>query len=393
MTAPRPVFRVIDTGLRGGRANIAFDQALIELHVEQRIPDTIRFLEFSPCVLVGRHQNLAEEVDLAYCAEHGVEVGRRVTGGGGLYLDASQFGWELVFHRATLGVRDLADATQRICEAAAAGLSLLGVPVHYRPRNDLEIDGRKVGGTGGFFDNDTLFYQGTVLLGFDAARMTHALRVPAAKLAKRALTEAAARMIGLDQALGRPVAPADAKAALLRGFADRLGLTIQPGSIGPEEEDRAASLLHSEIGTEDFVCGPHVAAAAPHASADLATAGGRLRVDFRLEGPDRSLIREALITGDFFVTPPRAIFDLEASLRGSAAAAAPQAIRHTLASRGATCLGFTPDDLARAAEQALGLCGAAPAPGASTASDPAQSVKGIHNRDLSSTQGSKPPLP
>lgn len=352
MSAPGLVFRVIDTGQRGGRANMAFDQALIELHVERRIPDTIRFLQFSPCVLVGRHQNLAEEVDLDYCAEHGVEVGRRVTGGGALYLDPSQFGWELVFNRATLGVRDLADAARRICEAAAAGLSQLGIPVHYRPRNDLEIDGRKVGGTGGFFDNDTLFYQGTVLLDCDAARMTHALRVPAAKLAKRALTEAAARMIGLNQALGRPVAPADAKAALLRGFADNLGLTLQLGGIGQQEEARAAALLQDEIGTEDFVHGPQ-APAAPHASAELATAGGRLRVDFRLEGPDRGLIREALITGDFFVTPPRIIYDLEASLRGSPAADAPHAIRHLLASRSATCLGFTPDDLARAADQAL----------------------------------------
>jgi choline dehydrogenase-like flavoprotein len=38
--------RVIDTGLRPARWNIAFDQALIELHRGARIPDTIRFLRF-----------------------------------------------------------------------------------------------------------------------------------------------------------------------------------------------------------------------------------------------------------------------------------------------------------------------------------------------------------
>ena len=51
-------------------------------------------------------------------------------------------------------------------------------------------------------------------------------------------------------------------------------------------------------------------------SASLTGRGGSVRADIRLEGPRRDLIREVLITGDFFVTPPRVIFDLEARLRG-----------------------------------------------------------------------------
>ena len=51
-------------------------------------------------------------------------------------------------------------------------------------------------------------------------------------------------------------------------------------------------------------------------SASLTGRGGTVRADIRLEGPHRDRIREALITGDFFVTPPRVVFDLEASLRG-----------------------------------------------------------------------------
>ncbi len=57
-------FRVIDTGLREGRANIAFDQAMIEAHKAGQIPDTIRFLRFPPTALVGRHQALGREVRL-----------------------------------------------------------------------------------------------------------------------------------------------------------------------------------------------------------------------------------------------------------------------------------------------------------------------------------------
>ena len=46
----RPL-RVIDTGIRGGREKVAFDQALIEARNAGRVPETLRFLRFRPCTL------------------------------------------------------------------------------------------------------------------------------------------------------------------------------------------------------------------------------------------------------------------------------------------------------------------------------------------------------
>ena len=56
------------------------------------------------------------------------------------------------------------------------------IDARFRPRNDIEVGGQKLCGTGGFFDGDTLFYQGTVLIDVDPARMMACLNVPAAKL-------------------------------------------------------------------------------------------------------------------------------------------------------------------------------------------------------------------
>jgi hypothetical protein len=116
---------------------------------------------------------------------------RRITGGGAIYFDEGQLGWSLVFDRSTLQIASLADLAREICEAAAAGLRRLGVDARYRPRNDIEVDGSKLSGTGGFFDGNTLFYQGTMLVDMDVARMLAALNVPQQKLAKRALDSAA----------------------------------------------------------------------------------------------------------------------------------------------------------------------------------------------------------
>ena len=108
------VFRVIDTGIRDGRRQIAFDQALIDARRTGAIPDTIRFLRFPPTALIGRHQSLSRELRIDYCRANGVGLVRRITGGGAIYFDEGQLGWSLVFHRATLGIASLGELARVI---------------------------------------------------------------------------------------------------------------------------------------------------------------------------------------------------------------------------------------------------------------------------------------
>ena len=344
--------RVIDTGIRGGRENVAFDQALVEAHAAGRIPDTIRFLRFRPSALVGRHQILSHEVRLEYCARHGIEVGRRITGGGGLYLDEGQVCWELVLERGRLG-GDLAGVAARICAAAAAGLRRLGVPAEFRPRNDIEAHGRKLSGTGGLVDGRTLFFQGTLLVEFDPTRMIEALRVPVEKLARRDLDDARKRVTTVTEILGFTPPVSDIQEALLAGFREHLGLQTQRGEVTPGEEALALRLHDEDVGTEDFVVGPDAPASEPGlVSASLVRRGGSLRADLRLEGPQRR-IREALVTGDFFVSPTRAVFDLEAALRGVAADEAGEAVARFFARGGRELVGLSPLDFRELVESAL----------------------------------------
>ena len=355
MSSQGKPFRVIATGLRGGRANIAFDQALIEARREQKIPDTIRFLRFRPSALIGIHQYLSHELKLDYCKAHGIETVRRITGGGGLYFDEGQIGWELVFDRATLGAMDLAEVTRRICEAAALGLQKLGVPAHYRPRNDIEVDGRKISGTGGFFDGNLIFYQGTLLIDFDSAKMLACLNVPAEKLAKRAIDSAAQRIITMREVLGSALPDLETiYQGLVAGFAEGLGINPSWGEISEYEEELAEQAFRDEIGTDAYV---NMLDAPPaddaSVSASFTGRGGTVRADIRLEGPHRDRIREVLITGDFFITPPRVVFDLEAALRGLNVANAGDAVGTFFGRTRADFLSLSAGDFRQTIEMAL----------------------------------------
>jgi len=311
-------FRIIDTGVREGRSNIAFDAALIELRQAGKVPDTIRFLRFPPTALLGRHQDLSREIDVDYCRTNGVGTVRRITGGGAIYLDEGQLGWEIVFHRSSLGIAALPDLAREICNAVAAGLSTLGVDARFRPRNDIEVDGRKISGTGGFFDGDILIYQGTVLVDLNPEHMVSALNVPESKLKKRDLDSASQRVVTLKELLGDnlPDMPT-IKQAIVGGLCEHFGISAEEGDISADEETLAQQFFDEEIGTDDFVAEINNPGSEEAVFSGSHTgAGGTVNAFVKLEGAPRSVLQRVLISGDFFVTPPRVVFDLEAHLQG-----------------------------------------------------------------------------
>jgi lipoate-protein ligase A len=348
----RPL-QVIDSGVTEGRLNIALGQALIDGHRSGELPDTLRFLRFPPTALIGRHQVLAQEVNLDFCRDHGVGLARRITGGGAIYLDPGQLGWELVIRRGTLGGGDLTDLARRICEAAAGGLRKLGVEAAFRPRNDIEVGGRKISGTGGFFDGDTLFFQGTVLVDLDPERMLGALRVPRAKLEKRALDSAAQRVVTLRELLGErcPGLP-EIQAALAAGLAEGLALEPMSAELAPATRAKARRLYEEEIGRDEFLDEVQ-APVSDCQSGEHTGAGGTIRTHLTLQGAARNRVGSVLFTGDFFVTPPRVLMDLEAALRGAPVDTIDQVLERFFQEAEVDALSVSRDDFAASIRAAL----------------------------------------
>ncbi|MBL4617117.1 MAG: lipoate--protein ligase family protein [Robiginitomaculum sp.] len=350
----KPEFRVIDTGLRSGRENIAFDAAMIEAHQTAAIGDSIRFIHFKPCALVGRHQDLSRELKLNYCTDNNIQTVRRITGGGAIYMDQGQIGWALVFSRKTLNISDLGELTKAICEAAAHGLSKLGIEVQFRPRNDIEVGGRKIGGSGGFFDGNTLFFQGTVLIDTDPSVMMSALNVAKTKLQKRQLDDASTRVTTLKQLLETTPTIEAIKQTLLTGFEEKLGISLRHENPYPEEEHLAKQYFDEEIGQDDYVHEIDRAdAQAGVLHGSHTGAGGTVEAFVRLEGNNDERLREVLLTGDFFVTPPRIVLDLESHLRRVEVCEISQEVQEFFAKSEVDLLSISPDDFVSAIENAL----------------------------------------
>lgn len=346
------VWRLIDTGLRSAAENMALDRAILEAHQAGEIPNTLRFLQFEPAALVGYHQSVVQELDADYCRKHGVAIQRRITGGGAIYFDPGQLGWELYFRKQDLGRAEMTAISRVICEAAAAGLARLGVKALFRPRNDIEVDGKKISGTGGAFDGDSVLFQGTVLVDFDIAAMLKVLRIPAEKLSAHAIASARERVTCLKSLLGRAPAMAAVKDAVSGGLADALGIEFRQGALDPREEARFRTALQ-EIEHPDWIyLVDRPQSDAPMREAVYKAAGGLIRVRAMVD-TFKNRLSQVVFTGDFFINPKRAVSDLEAHLRNVPLAEVPERIQAFFAAHPADMLTLTVDDFVRACAAAV----------------------------------------
>ena len=310
-------FRLLDTGPRDAATNMALDEILVDLISRGASPPTLRFLEFSPdAALVGYNQELDRELRLDYCRTEGIQVNRRLTGGGALLFQEHALGWELIAPSGTGPFGGGFDAAlTRICHSAARGLGRLGVDVRYRPRNDLETDGRKISGTGGVVWEQGVLFQGTVLVRNEIERFLKALRVPVEKLKKREIESLLDRMAFLEDLLGRKLELAEIKQALAEQFSQDLKLTLKPSGLTATEQ-AALSRRLPYFQSDDWIDLKRGRNGRPAWLRNIhQTDEGVVTVNLWLDHSGR-LVQKALISGDFFSRPQRLIRDLEAGLIG-----------------------------------------------------------------------------
>lgn len=302
----------LDTGVRTAHDNVALDDVLLTSRDKGYIPNTLRFLQFSPnAVLVGFHQSVEQEVRTEYCRERGIDIGRRITGGGAIYLDEPQLGWELVASKDHPLIPGRVDEIyERMCECTVKGLEKLGVKAAFRPKNDIEVDGKKISGTGGTLQGDAFLFQGTLLTDFDVDTMLRSLMIPIEKLQDKELESVRERVTCLKWELGYLPDPEAIKKALRAGFAEVLGVEFTERELTLEER----SLLDTKrdhYRSEEWVFG--IRRPVEHRKVLRAVhkaPGGLIRVSAVADIPNRR-IQAMLITGDFFAFPKRSVFDLE----------------------------------------------------------------------------------
>ncbi|MGC8658573.1 MAG: lipoyl protein ligase domain-containing protein [Desulfomonilaceae bacterium] len=308
----------MDTRVLSAADNMALDNIILEEISSGHSPTTFRFLQFKPAAaLVGYNQDVNLEIRVDFCETHKIDINRRITGGGAILFQESALGWEIFGAPGDSPFRgQYEDILNHICSIAARALSRLGVDAQFRPRNDIEIDGRKISGTGGAFVPGAMMFQGTVLVENETELFLKALRVPVEKLKKREIESLMQRICFLNDTVYPPVGVDDLKECFVSEFSNALGMDFYSGSLTAREAKR----LEKE---RDFYSSPDwiYSRSRPKFEGEPVRSigqspGGSIRSHLWL-APGGKRVRQALVTGDFFTIPQRLCFDLESFLVGS----------------------------------------------------------------------------
>jgi lipoate---protein ligase len=245
--------------------NMAIDEAILRQRVADAVPNTLRFYRWKPsAVSIGKFQKLESEVNLENCRRLGVDVVRRISGGGTVYHDAEgELTYSVIAKLEDMGTSDFTEVYSKIYAAITHALQLLGIPADYSTGDakncpNLTVKGKKISGSAQANKRGVVLQHGTLLLNVDLPKMFTVLRVPWANSCMQVVNVAKNKITSVQNELGHAVSAETAANAVAHGFAVALNMqvvedvqTIAAG-LTAEEKALAKQLSKEKYGTEEW---------------------------------------------------------------------------------------------------------------------------------------------
>lgn len=139
-------------------------EEFVARHVDA--PDCFFMWQVEPSVIFGRNQLIENEVNLAYCREHGIKTYRRKSGGGCVYADMNNVMFSYITREENVNF-----TFNRYINMVVLVLRKLGVKATASGRNDILVDGKKVSGNAFYHIPGRSIVHGTMLYDTDMQNM------------------------------------------------------------------------------------------------------------------------------------------------------------------------------------------------------------------------------
>ena len=238
-------WRLIHTAPQPPALHMALDEVLTEEVAARRRPPTLRVWEWSSsCVVIGRFQSLRNEVDAEAAHRHGIEVVRRISGGGAMFIEpGNTITYSLYAPETMVAGMSFQESYQFMDAWVIEALQELGIDVWYQPLNDIASPVGKIAGAAQTRRGGAVLHHVTMAYDIDTTRMLEVLRIGREKLSDKAIQSADKRVDPLRSQTG--LARAEIIDKMIATFRNRYGLST--GRLQPEELERAGALAASKF--------------------------------------------------------------------------------------------------------------------------------------------------
>jgi len=279
---------------------LAVDDTLPQSVARHGSVPILHLYTFVPSVIVGKYQDIEAALRIDRCKARGIEYNRRSTGGGtvimGPEIVALGLGINVDYPGLKKGVGGVFESLSRVLIRA---LDHVGVHARFQPKNDLEVNGRKIAGLSAASEADTcLLFHTSLLVDFDIPLMTDIMNTPVVKLEDKGYNCFSRRMTTVRDELFRNLSVAEMMSAIQTAFEREFDIAFREDSPDDWEQDAIRRFIEERYTQDDWIFS-HRHPRARMGVGQLKTRGGLLEIYLALSGGS---IEHVLITGDFFST-------------------------------------------------------------------------------------------
>ncbi len=314
-------FRVIDGGMVSWLDSQVIYHAVASAMSGTNEPTLTLVNPSKPYICIGYHQELEKEVDVEYCRENGLPITRRQVGGGAVYLDENQLFWHIIVPRSQAPYR-IEDVYTRYLAGPVNALRAMGILAVHRPVNDIQVEGRKIGGTGAATIGDAIVVVGSLIFDFDYETMVRVLKVPSEKFRDKVYQSMREYLTTIRRELGSN-APTweQGKHMLIEEIAKSLQQDIHLNKLN-ERELAEMSIWRETLTSDEWLYqagglrhrGVKIAEGVHVREASHKAPGGLIRATVVA---NEQMLDDLALSGDFFIFPDNSIPALETALVGS----------------------------------------------------------------------------
>lgn len=193
--------------------DVYFNLAAEEYFLKNSRENVFMLWQNEPSVIIGKHQDIFEEVNTGFADETRIKIARRFSGGGAVYHDAGNLNMTFI---ETKACADFDEFSDRIL----ALLASLGLEASCDERRGIYIHGLKISGSAQSIHKDRVLFHATLLFSSDLKRLNISLEsLPGQKRAgskrKVAVKSVRSTVTNISEHLPHPIGMEELKSYII----------------------------------------------------------------------------------------------------------------------------------------------------------------------------------
>ncbi|MCC5945607.1 MAG: lipoate--protein ligase [Bernardetiaceae bacterium] len=186
-----------------GIDNPFFNIALEEYAIQHFDADYHYFFAYrnKPVVVMGKNQNVFEEINSAYLEEHKIALTRRLSGGGTVYQDTGNVNYSFITPYQKSYITNFKAFTAPIIDY----LHSLGAKARLTARNDIYIEEAKISGTAQCSRKPLMVSHGTLLFDSDLDKLITAITPTNADVSSQSLKSVRSKVTNIKEHIRNPM--------------------------------------------------------------------------------------------------------------------------------------------------------------------------------------------